>query len=170
MQLHEALSYAIAEIRSLAHDAVDSLDATALAWRPDPAANSIGWLLWHTGRVEDYQVAEIAGREQVWVEGDWAEAFGLPAGYADTGYGHSAEQVGQIRCEPGPVLAYLDATTEMVRSYLHDADGKDFDRVVDESYDPPVTAAVRLLSIVGDAYQHVGQAAYLRGLFERDAR
>ena len=42
--------------------------------------------------------------------------------------------------------------------------GDDLDRVVDRSYDPPVTAGVRLVSVVQDALQHVGQAAYVRGL------
>ena len=40
------------------------------------------------------------------------------------------------------------------------------DRVVDESWDPPVTLGVRLVSILNDDTQHVGQAAYVRGLLE----
>lgn len=40
----------------------------------------------------------------------------------------------------------------------------DLDRVVDESWDPPVTLGVRLVSLAEDAFQHAGQAAYLRGL------
>ncbi|MGC7340434.1 DUF664 domain-containing protein, partial [Mycobacteroides abscessus subsp. massiliense] len=37
-------------------------------------------------------------------------------------------------------------------------------RVVDRQWDPPVTASVRLVSIVDDCAQHLGQAAYLRGI------
>ncbi len=40
----------------------------------------------------------------------------------------------------------------------------DLDRVVDESWDPPVTLGVRLVSVVDDDAQHAGQAAYVRGL------
>jgi len=36
--------------------------------------------------------------------------------------------------------------------------------VVDELYSPPVTLGVRLVSIVDDCLQHLGQAAYVRGL------
>jgi hypothetical protein len=43
----------------------------------------------------------------------------------------------------------------------------DFARIVDRRWDPPVTAAVRLVSVVNDITQHAGQAAYLRGLVER---
>ena len=36
-------------------------------------------------------------------------------------------------------------------------------RIVDDNWDPPVTASVRLVSIVDDSAQHLGQAAYLKG-------
>ena len=38
--------------------------------------------------------------------------------------------------------------------------------VVDRSWDPPVTLGVRLVSILDDGTQHVGQAAYARALLE----
>ena len=43
-------------------------------------------------------------------------------------------------------------------------DEDNLDRVVDTSWDPPVTLGARLVSVVNDDTQHVGQAAYLRGL------
>jgi len=39
--------------------------------------------------------------------------------------------------------------------------------VVDESWHPPVTLGVRLVSIISDDLQHAGQAAYLRGIITR---
>ena len=42
----------------------------------------------------------------------------------------------------------------------------DLDRVVDRNWDPPVTMGVRLVSIADDCLQHIGQAAYVRGLLE----
>ena len=42
----------------------------------------------------------------------------------------------------------------------------DLDRIVDESWDPPVTLGVRLVSIADDGLQHIGQAAYVRGLLQ----
>ena len=39
--------------------------------------------------------------------------------------------------------------------------------MVDTDWDPPVTASVRLVSVLGDVLQHLGQAAYVRGLAER---
>ena len=53
-------------------------------------------------------------------------------------------------------LAYLDGLTTA-----------DLERVVDERWDPPVTAAVRLVSVVDDCARHLGQADYVRGLADR---
>jgi hypothetical protein len=40
----------------------------------------------------------------------------------------------------------------------------DFDRIVDSRWNPPVTLGVRLVSTIADGLQHVGQAAYAKGL------
>jgi hypothetical protein len=50
--------------------------------------------------------------------------------------------------------------------FLRAIDADDLERVVDERWDPPVTLAVRLVSVLSDDLQHVGQAAYVRGLLE----
>lgn len=48
--------------------------------------------------------------------------------------------------------------------YLAGVDAAELARVVDGQWDPPVTASVRLVSVLGDTLQHLGQAAYVRGL------
>ena len=48
-------------------------------------------------------------------------------------------------------------------SYVAGLAPEDLDRVVDERWDPPVTLAVRLVSVISDDLQHAGQAAYARG-------
>ena len=168
MNLRDGLTYVFGDIGRRTTSTVEGLDATALTWRPDPRANTIAWLVWHLARVQDGHVAEIAGRPEVWTDQAWAHHFGLPAGYKDSGYGHSAEQVAQIRPGDADVLRrYAEAVTAMVREHLDAASPEDFDRIIDRSYDPPVTVGVRLFSVVGDALQHLGQAAYLRGMYER---
>ena len=44
---------------------------------------------------------------------------------------------------------------------------EDYERVVDRHWDPPVTLMARLVSIEQDAVQHLGQAAYVRGVLRR---
>ena len=62
------------------------------------------------------------------------------------------------------LVGYQGAVHERSLDYLRGVDAEELDRVVDERWDPPVTAGVRLVSILGDCLQHLGQAAYVRGL------
>jgi hypothetical protein len=122
-------------------------------------------LVWHLTRVQDHHVAELLGVEQLWVSGDWARRFGLEPDPSNTGYGHSPQETAAVRPEGEAVLLeYLDAVDSRTRSVLVGLTPADLDRIVDRRWDPPVTLGVRLVSIADDSLQHVGQAAYLRGL------
>jgi uncharacterized damage-inducible protein DinB len=161
----ELLTDAFGRIRDLGHAAVDGLTADQLNQPISRGANTVSWLIWHLIRVQDDHVAAVAGTQQRWTAGDWAERFDLPFGSRATGYGHSAEQVTQVKvASPDLLTGYLDDVTEATLGYLRTLAESDLDRVVDESYDPPVTLGVRLLSVVGDDLQHVGQAAFARGI------
>lgn len=143
---------------------VDGLSIEQLAERPDPDANSIAWLVWHLARVQDDHVAEVAGIEQVWTAQGYAGRFALPFDDGDIGYGHSTDQVAQVRAEADLLASYLSAVHAQTVDFLRTVTEADLDRVVDQRWDPPVTLGVRLVSVVNDDTQHVGQAAYVRGL------
>ena len=160
----ELLIDAFGRIAEGVHDVVDGLDEVQLAHRPGPDANPVGWLVWHLTRVQDDHVADVAGLEQVWTAQGFVDRFGLPLPAADTGYGHSSEAVAQVRVEVAQLQEYAAAVHEQTLRFLHGLDAEDLDRVVDDRWDPPVTLGVRLVSVVGDDSQHLGQAAYVRGL------
>jgi hypothetical protein len=164
----DLLTDAFGRVREVVEEAVIGLKPQQLSFQPDPGANSIGWLVWHLTRIEDDHIAEVAGTEQVWATGNWAERFGLPPGSRDTGYGHDGEQVASVRPESAEVLlAYYDAVHEKTLRYVATLSDVDYGRIVDDRWDPPVTLAVRLVSVISDDLQHAGQAAYLRGMVER---
>ena len=146
---------------------LDGLDADAAAWTPAEGTNSVGWLVWHLTRVlDDHVVAGAAGREQVHTAEDYAERLGLALPADDTGYGHDADQVAAVRFTDVTVLAdYHHAVQAAAASYLRDVRG--LGDVVDDRWDPAVTRGVRLVSVVDDMARHVGQAEYVRGLWER---
>jgi len=146
---------------------VDGLTAEELGWRPDPEANPIGWLVWHLTRVEDDHLAGLAGGEQLWTFGGWTERFRLPFDLNDIGYGHSAAQVGEVHASAELLVGYHQAVAAAAQSFVDGLTAADLDRVVDEHWDPPVTLGVRLVSVVAEVNQHVGQAAYVKGLLER---
>ena len=66
----------------------------------------------------------------------------------------------------GAPLGYYDAVHERTTRYVATLTDADLPRVVDTNWDPPVTLAVRLVSVISDDLQHAGQAAYLRGMIE----
>jgi hypothetical protein len=160
----ELLADAFGRIVDGARDVVDGLDEDRLAHRPGPDANPIGWLVWHLARVQDDHVADVAGLEQVWTAEGFAGRFGLPFAVGDIGYGHSSDQVAQVRADAALLTEYVAAVHEQTLGFLAGITPADLDRVVDERWDPPVTLGVRLVSVVNDDAQHLGQAAYVRGL------
>jgi hypothetical protein len=143
------------------------LSPAELSARVDPEANTIAWLVWHLTRVQDDHVAEVAGRPQTWTEGGWAQRFALPFDDTATGYGQSGDEVGAVEVSAELLVGYHDAVAGATCAYLAGLAEPDLDRVVDRRWDPPVTLGVRLVSVLEDDLQHVGQAAYVRGLLLR---
>ncbi|MER5479190.1 DUF664 domain-containing protein [Streptomyces sp. NPDC002734] len=168
MHAKDILIEAHGRIREEVHAAVQGLDAERLAALPAPATNSVAWLVWHLTRVQDDHVADAAGREQVWTAQDWHGRFGLGLPVSDTGFGHDAAKVAAVRVDsPDLLTGYYDAVHEQTRGFLRGLGAGDLERIVDERWDPPVTLGVRLVSVLSDDLQHVGQAAYARGLLEK---
>lgn len=164
----ELLVDAFGRIRQVVHGTVRGLTPEQLTVRVDGEANSIAWLVWHLTRIQDDHVADVAQVEQVWTAGDWTERFGLPFEPWATGYGHGSDEVAAVKVESGELLiAYHDAVHEQTVRYVERLTDSDLDRIVDESWDPPVTLGVRLVSVIEDDLQHAGQAAFVRGIVLR---
>jgi hypothetical protein len=156
---------AFGRVRELVINLTDPLTDELGTYRPDPGANSIAWLIWHSSRIQDDHVADLAQVEQVWPT--WRERFGLPFGKWATGYGQGPKEVAAVRVSGKLLSAYHQAVHDLTLRYLDSITAAELDRIVDTRWDPPVTAAVRLVSVIGDTMQHLGQAAYVRGLAER---
>ena len=155
-------------VHDLVGSLTDDLPVEVSTYRPDAEANSIGWLIWHLSRVQDDHVAGVAGSEQVWTTQGWADRFGLPFPVGAIGYGHSSDDVAQVRVDsPELLTGYYDAVAARTLEYVGGLTDDDLDRVVDEAWDPPVTLGVRLVSVIDDCAQHAGQAAFVRGIVER---
>jgi hypothetical protein len=168
MESRHLLLTAFDNIEEAVRAVLDGIDPALLTVRIDPDANHIAWLVWHLTRGQDHQVSEVAGREQAWIEGGWAERFGLPFPVRATGYGFSSADVGKTQItDPQLLLDYHAAVRRQTSEFVSGLSSKDLDRIVDESWDPPVTLGVRLVSVIGDDLQHAGQATFLRGHLER---
>jgi uncharacterized damage-inducible protein DinB len=152
-------------IREDVHGAVRGLTPEQLALRVDDDANSIAWLVWHLTRIQDDHVAAAAHEEQVWTSAGWIERFGLPFEPWATGYAHSSADVAAVTVDSGDVLLdYHDAVHAQTIRFVESITDAELDRIVDESWDPPVTLGVRLVSVINDNTEHAGQAAFVRGI------
>lgn len=154
-------------VRGVVHRVLEDASEEMLTFRIDPGANTAGWLVWHLTRVQDDHIADVGGGDQVWIAQGWHERFGLPFEPTATGYGQSDADVAAVRVPASLLAGYLDAVTDRTIDYVRGLDGDELTRVVDENWDPPVTLAVRLVSVLSDDLQHAGQAALIKGSFGR---
>src|SRR3954447_23559000 len=169
MRSRDLLLYAYGEIQQTLGRALSGVPAEQLTARVGPESNTIAWLAWHLLRVQDDHVAEVAGREQVWTAQGFAQRFGLPFDADATGYGFGPDDVAAVRIDsPQLLLDYAAAVHAQSAEFLQGLSDDDLDRVVDERWDPPVTLGVRLVSVLSDDLQHIGQAAYVKGLLTAD--
>lgn len=152
-------------IKTALYSAVEGLNEQQLTARVGPDANSIGWLAWHIVRVQDSQIADVASIEQQWTADGWFERFGLPFDVEAHGYGQSSDDVAAVKGISGDdFLGYFDAVHAQTLAYVTGLTDDDLERVVDADWNPPVTLSARLVSILADDLQHVGQVAYIKGL------
>lgn len=123
--------------------------------------------------MQDDHLAGVSDLDEVWTAAGWSDRFGLPFPDAAIDYRQSSADVAAVRVPAELLLGYHDAVHAQTVAYLrNDLGGRDDiaaepERVVDERWDPPVTLAVRLVSVVNDTTQHAGQAVFVPGIVLR---
>lgn len=154
-------------VHQTVHGAVEGLSQDQLTVGLDAEANTVAWLVWHLSRVQDHHFADLQDAPQVWTDQGWHDRFGLPFAPGATGYGHDKNDVAAVRVPVELLLGYHDAVHEKTVNWLKGLRESQLDDIVDESWDPPVTLGVRLVSVLSDNLQHAGQAAFVRGILLR---
>lgn len=155
-------------VRERVQHVLDGLSQDEVGARLDNEANSIAWLIWHLSRVQDDHVAEAFAMEQVWTMDHFFERFGLPFQVSASGYGQRSEEVAALSAVPAELLwQYYAAVHERTVVRLKDLGDEAFDRIVDKFDGADISLGVRLVSVLDDDLEHVGQAAFIRGILER---
>jgi hypothetical protein len=168
LTLNQFIEDTLAWERQLLLQVVQDLTPEELAWRPGPAANPLGWTLWHMLRIEDMWLQFFAQRQlEIWEREGWHQRFDLPT--RDNGFGHTPEQVTNFPAlDLASLLQYGEAVRAGTLEYLRGLGPEDFqsapwaDRPNMWWHDFQVGAMFR--QIIGELYQHLGQMAYLKGL------
>ena len=148
---------------------LDGLTVDDLNQRPHPDCNSIGWLAWHLTRIQDLIITEIMEEEQLWIKDKWYATFKRTPNPTDTGWRHSSEDATAFRSpDSGTLLAYHHAVLEQSKRYTKNKlTETDLKR---KSKSPALTSVNtvcrRLVGFIDEGFQHVGQAAYVRGLLK----
>ena len=93
-----------------------------------------------------------------WTGSGWTCRATTPATATDP------NEVAKVRAPADLLSGYYRAVHKLTLEYIAGVTADDLARVVDTNWDPPVTASARLVSIIDDCAQHLGQAAYLRGI------
>lgn len=150
----------------------DELDPARINDHPGGHPNSIAWLLWHSARETDAQIAPLADTTEIWTEQGFASRFGFDGqdlGALDMGYGQAPAAATAITVRASPegkhlLRDYLEAVYQHLGEWIRTLGESDLDTVIDDDYDPPVTLGVRVISVIDDAVQHMGQAAHIAGM------
>ncbi len=148
---------------------LDGLTVEEINQQPRSDCNSIAWLTWHLTRSHDRNMSEIAGKEQLWISDGWHARFNRPPNPTDTGYRHTTEEATAFRApDSKTILEYHQAVLERIQDYVNNTLSEN--ELKRESKSPTlgktITVRRRITGVICDALQHVGQAAYVRGLLK----
>ncbi|WP_130866083.1 mycothiol transferase [Acidipropionibacterium timonense] len=162
----------LSRLVSSANEVCTDLSEETARFQIVPGTNTICWLLWHSGRCIDAQIHDALGGEQLWTQ--WAPRLHLPLpvgrlGAGAIGYGQDPADVIHVVAPVADLHDYLLACCQELATLIEPLTDDDLARVVDRHWDPPVTLQVRIVSILVDCLEHLGQAAYLRGVVDRMA-
>lgn len=137
------------------------LSPQELNTHPGGHPNSPAWLLWHTGREIDLQLAHISGGEEIWPR--YRDRLNLGEIGDTLGYGHTPDQARSVLVDdPALLRSYIREALSAVAA--HAARVTDWDEVVDTYDGELVTRQVRVTSLLLDALEHLAQVHYLAGM------
>ena len=164
MDFKDIVRAALDEYMDDLRKAIDGLTLEERRFQPTPHSHHIDFIVWHMARVEDGWIHGFALRtDSVWQRDGWFERFGIPE--QDNGYGYTAEQVAQLPAfEVDEMMRYYDAVRTETLSYLDGLSAEDLEKTPHPERRPGYTVAKMLAHVVVEEAQHVGQAAYLRGM------
>ena len=174
MELKDFIEQALDALQKRYDKALTGLTAAELAWQASPKANPIGFIFWHITRVEDRLVLVFAQEKtDVWVRDGWYERWGIPVD--TTGLEYPPECLASFPLPPlSEMMAYSETVRHETLTYLGNLKAADFEVRPSGTPYPESKAAVAFFQnytvgqmfcqFIGEANQHLGQVAYIRGL------
>jgi uncharacterized damage-inducible protein DinB len=165
MKATDILIQSLEENEGYIQDALKWLSEDELKWSPKPHSNSIIFLLWHLGRVEDLWINRIlkAGKDQYEVE-SWYKKFGTPGEDIGSGYDEA-----DLKAWPVPSLKLVNEYRAAVRkncfAYIKSLTEKDLDEPKDFRWNKGTTGSA-LKHLICEVGEHAGQIGYIKGILK----
>lgn len=164
---------AMAQNRQGLLELVQGLTPRQLAWQPADGSNTVGFLLLHIFRGEDFNThTRLVGQPQVWDREGWSKRLTLPprpspAGPLWTaGTGWTQAELATFVAPLAELLRYGEAVRRSVTAQIRALDPAKLDEAPAEpaSFAPTRARILRILAM--HEAEHRGQAEMLLGLMK----
>jgi len=171
MDIREFVARSMQRTREYTLGMVKDLTPEQMVWRPDPGANHVAFLLFHSFRAEDrYFHRWISGSGELWEREGWSWRWPLPSPPSNldpiwtTGNSWTVAEAEAWR--PPPLSELLDYGQAVRRSALAVLRDFDLTRLAEapRAEFPHLTLTHYLISASHHEAQHQGQIDYLIGL------
>ena len=164
MELKEYIRIGLEDLGRELTRVMNGLTQQELSWRPAYGCNSMGLILFHIAKIEDWFVqVKLQNKTEVWEIERWYQKLNLPENEAGSNY-----TVEQVNAFPVPeirdLLAYHDAVRVRTLDYLKSLTASTFDSKITLPWTGEITVAATFSIMIGHASQHIGEMSYLRGL------
>ena len=171
MDVRDYVADAIARTRTGTLNMVEGLTPRQLTWQITPEANTIGFLLFHIFRVEDYFLRVLGAEQELWRRDGWDQRWTLPEPPADvtgiwfTGNSWRPEDVASFQPPPlDQMLAYAAAVRKAFLDRLRSLDLSRLQETVWPRRSPTVTVARILQMVAHHESEHNGHIGFILGL------
>jgi hypothetical protein len=163
MELKEYLRLELDGLERNTKRVTDTLTQDEIMWRPGCGCNSIGLILFHIARSEDFFISgALQNKPQLWETGKWYKKLNIAENEAGSRYTEE-----QVNAFPVPqlvdMMAYYAAVRQQTLDYLKSLTAAVFDKKIKLPFGEFNVAGVFSI-IAGHTAQHVGEVSYLRGL------
>ncbi|KRM21225.1 DinB family protein [Latilactobacillus graminis] len=163
MQATHLLSKTVIRAQERLLETLAPMTVEAANTMPQPLIKSVTWLVWHTARELDYQIADLKGTKPLWLSAGWTQKFALDLPDDTQDWSHSPKEAAKVVvADKALLVGYLADAMQLTTDYLAEITADALTDIIDEDWTPAVTREARLVSIVDDAIMHSGQAVYTR--------
>ena len=163
MKAAELLHTIISEMNMVYVSDIKDLTAEQLAWKPATGANPIGFIFWHSMRIQDEMINDLMKKPSVWKSRNWGGKLGLDE--EAHGMGFKEPDVDKVAALPlGELVDYARLVTQSTDDYLKSLDDDKLDALPDPEKPKRSIAMILRNYILAHGWWHLGEIKYLKGL------